>query len=146
MLYKVCICALSLPLSIVLFTAGFRQAVAASSSAPGAPPASVKIGVVDIQKAIIETHEGKKEFESLQAHFGTRARNSEDLQKAEQEIVNRMGGKMLNVLQNYAHKNGYTLILDVSSPQTPVLWASDGTVITKDLVNAYNAAPPATTQ
>jgi len=35
------------------------------------------------------------------------------------------------------------VVLDVSNPQTPVLWASQGTIITKDLVDAYNAANPA---
>jgi len=34
------------------------------------------------------------------------------------------------------------VILDVSNPQTPVLWASQGTNITKQLVDAYNAEAP----
>jgi outer membrane protein len=49
---------------------------------------------------------------------------------------------MLNVLDKYAKNNGYAVILDVSNPQTPVLWAAQGTNITKDLVNAYNAETP----
>jgi outer membrane protein len=71
-----------------------------------------------------------------------------EAQQAEQEVMNRIGGKMLNVLEKYAKANGYSVILDVSNPQTPVLWASQGTIITKDLVDAYNtesgvAAPAA---
>jgi len=69
-------------------------------------------------------------------------RNLEDaqneFQQAEQEVVNRIGQKMLNVLEKYAKANGYTVILDVSNPQTPVLWASQGNVITGELVAAYN--------
>jgi len=69
-------------------------------------------------------------------------RNLEDaqneFQQAEQEVVNRIGQKMLNVLEKYAKTNGYSVILDVSNPQTPVLWASQGNVITKELVDAYN--------
>jgi len=139
---KLYTCALSIGLSVVLLASGFRLAVAASSPAASAPPVPVKIGIVNIQEAIIATNEGKKEFASLQANFGTKARDYEGLRKAEQEVVSRIGGKMLNVIHDYAHKNSYSLILDVSNPQTPVLWASEDTVITKDLVNAYNAAPP----
>jgi outer membrane protein len=66
-----------------------------------------------------------------------------EFQQAEQEVVKRIGGKMLNVLEKYAKNNGYTVILDVSNPQSDVLWASQGTNITKELVDAYNAEPPA---
>ena len=65
-----------------------------------------------------------------------------EFQQAEQDVVNRIGTKMLAVLEKYAKDNGYTVILDVSNPQTPVLWASQGTIITKDLVDAYNIANP----
>jgi hypothetical protein len=50
---------------------------------------------------------------------------------------------MLTVLQKYAESHGYAVVLDVSNPQTsPVLWATQTTVITKDLVDAYNAENP----
>jgi len=74
-------------------------------------------------------------------------RNYEDaqneFQQAEQEVVNRLGKKMLDVLEKYASNNGYSMVLDVSNPQTPVLYANPGTVITKQLVDAYNAESPA---
>ncbi len=70
-------------------------------------------------------------------------RNGEDFQaevtQAEQEVVNRLGKKMMEVLDKYAKENGFTVVLDVSNPQSPVLWASQTTNITKDLVDAYNA-------
>ncbi len=74
-------------------------------------------------------------------------RNYEDaqteFQQAEQEVVNRIGAKMLKVLEKYAQANGYSIVLDVSNPQTsPVLWATQSNVITKELVDAYNAANP----
>jgi hypothetical protein len=34
--------------------------------------------------------------------------------------------------------------MDVSNPQTPVLYANPGTNITKNLVDAYNAESPVT--
>ena len=66
-----------------------------------------------------------------------------EAQQAEQDVVNRLGGKMLAVLEKYAAANGYSVILDVSSQSTPVLWASQTTNITKELVDAYNAQNPA---
>lgn len=65
-----------------------------------------------------------------------------EYQQASQEMVNRIGSKMLTVLEKYAKANGYSVILDVSNPQTPVLWASQGSNITKELVDAYNAESP----
>ncbi|HKT49956.1 MAG TPA: OmpH family outer membrane protein [Candidatus Angelobacter sp.] len=72
----------------------------------------------------------QRNYEDAQAEF----------QQAEQEVVNRIGAKMLNVLEKYAKANGFAVVLDVSNPQTPVLYAS--TNITKELVDAYNAEAP----
>src|SRR6476661_95268 len=77
----------------------------------------------------------------------TLQRNYEDFQNevqtAEQEILNRLGKKMLDVLEKYARDNGYAVVMDVSNPQTPVLYANPGTNITKNLIDAYNAESPA---
>lgn len=74
----------------------------------------------------------------------TLQRNYEDFQNevqtAEQEILNRLGKKMLDVLEKYARDNGYAVVMDVSNPQTPVLYANPGTNITKPLIEAYNVA------
>jgi len=78
----------------------------------------------------------------------TLQRNGEDFQNevqaAEQEILNRLGKKMLDVLEKYAKDNGYAVVMDVSNPQTPVLYANPGTNITKPLIEAFNAQSPAT--
>jgi outer membrane protein len=84
---------------------------------------------------------------AIEAKTKTLQRNYEDyqneVQQAEQEILNRLGGKMLNVMEKYATANGYSVILDVSNPQTtPVLWASGPSNITQALVDAYNAQSP----
>jgi len=156
--------------------------------AQGAPASSTgKVGIVNIQEAIANTNEGKKELEALQQKFspkqaelktlnddvenlkkqlqaqsdklsdderGNRVKTIEvkqkalqrdyedaqaEFQQAEQEVVNRLGKKMLDVLDKYAKGNGYAVVLDVSSPQTPVLYANPGTNLTKQLVDAYNA-------
>lgn len=76
----------------------------------------------------------------------TLQRSAEDfqneVQQAEQEILNRLGKKMLDVLEKYAKDNGFAVVMDVSNPQTPVLYANPGTNITKNLIDAYNAESP----
>lgn len=162
----------------------------AAGNAAGAS-AGTKVAIVNIQDAIANTNEGKKELDALQQKFSPKQaelktqndevenlkkqlqaqgdklsddernnrvktievkqkslqRNFEDaqneFQQAEQEVVNRLGKKMLEVLEKYAKANGYAMILDVSNPQTPVLYASPGANITKELVEAYNAEVPA---
>jgi Skp family chaperone for outer membrane proteins len=183
-------------LSIALGTAAFGQGATPATATPAAPaanagPVPTKIGVVNIQQAIGESAEGKKEIDALQQKFNPKQaelknlsdeveslkkqyqaqaeklsdeekssrakaidtkqkslqRNYEDaqaeFQQAEQEEINRIGSKMVTVLEKYANANGYAVVLDVSNPQTsPVLWATQGTVITKDLVDAYDKENP----
>ncbi len=62
-----------------------------------------------------------------------------EYQQAEQDIVNRIGTKLIDVMKKYALDNRYAVVLDVSSPQNPVLWADPSSVITKQLIDAYNA-------
>jgi outer membrane protein len=45
---------------------------------------------------------------------------------------------MMAVIEKYAKDNGYTMILDVSNPNTPVLYASSGIDITQDIVQLYD--------
>jgi outer membrane protein len=197
--------ALSVGLSAVMGTFACAQGAAgnaaaatpaASKPAASAPaptgPVPTKIGVVNIQQAIQECAEGKKEIDTLQAKFAPKQvelktqsddvealkkqyqtqadklsddektsrakaidtkqkalqRNYEDaqaeFQQAEQDVINRIGSKMVNVFEKYANANGFAVVLDVSNPQTsPVLWATQGTVITKELVDAYDKENPA---
>ena len=71
-----------------------------------------------------------------------------DFQQAMQDMYNGLASKVYDVMASYAQKQGYTLVLDISQQQSPVLFASDGTNITKEVIDAYNAksgvpAPPA---
>jgi outer membrane protein len=48
--------------------------------------------------------------------------------------------KVYVILDTYAKQNQFTLVLDASNQQnSPVLWASPSTDITKAIVDAYNA-------
>ena len=73
---------------------------------------------------------------------------SNDFQQEMQDVYNALASKVYDVMQAYAELHGYTLVLDVSQQQNPVLYASTSTNITKDIVDAYNQksgvpAPPA---
>jgi len=71
-----------------------------------------------------------------------------DMQQEMQEMYNSLASKVYDVLSSYAQQHGYTLVLDVAQQQTPVLYATESTNITKAVIDAYNAksgvpAPPA---
>jgi outer membrane protein len=97
----------------------------------------------DARANLMKSIEGKKK--SLQ-------RSGEDAQADYQqqvnEVLNRLMQKMGPVIDKYAKDNGYTLIIDASNPQTPLIWASPTVDISKAIVDAYNVqsgvpAPPA---
>ena len=65
-----------------------------------------------------------------------------ELDQEEQKIMNELGGRIMAVIDKYAKDNGYTLVLDVSSPQTPVLFASATIDITKEIIELYDKNVP----
>ena len=74
------------------------------------------------------------------------ARN--DFQADIQEMYNSLASKVYDVMSSYAEQQGFTLVLDISQQQTPVLFSANGTNITKQVIDAYNLksgvpAPPA---
>ena len=163
----------------------------------GAAPASLlaqtsgisgKIGLVNIQTAILSTAEGKKAMAELQKKYQPR---QQEIQKGQQEIqaisdqlqkqaatlsdeeqrrlnrdleekqkllkrttedaqadfandreemFRRIGQKMVSVIQDYAQKNGFTLI--IGSDQVPVYYAATEVELTDAIVKLYDAANP----
>jgi outer membrane protein len=70
-----------------------------------------------------------------------------DFQQQMQDLYNALASKVYDVMQAYAEKQGFSLVLDVSQQQSPVLFASNSTNITKQVIDAYNLksgvpAPP----
>lgn len=61
-----------------------------------------------------------------------------EFQQEQEKILQNLGQRMMAVINKYANDNGYTLILDVSSPQTPVLFAANGIDITQDIIKLYD--------
>ena len=167
-------------------------AVAASTVAFG-QSAPTKVGVINIQSAIVSTRDGQKaaqeletkrspkakEFEKRQADIRqlqdslnrggnamadaakqdlvrnidakTKAfnRDLEDAQaewdQDQQKVLQDLGQKIMVVIDKYAKDNGYSLILDVSNPQTPVLYASNAIDVTKDIIDLYDKNAPSAT-
>lgn len=66
-----------------------------------------------------------------------------EVQDAERKVMDELGGKMMAVLNKYASDNGYVLVIDVSNPQTPVLFASNTIDITRDIIAMYDKNAPA---
>jgi outer membrane protein len=136
------------------------------TAVPVAAAAEQKIGVIQVQAAKrkeLETKQGdlRKLQESLQKggsvmNEQARAqltreidsknkdyqRSLEDAQaefQGEQDkLLNELGQKLLAVINKYAKDNGYTLVIDVSNPQTPVMFAADSIDITKEVVDLYD--------
>lgn len=61
-----------------------------------------------------------------------------DFQADQNKILQTLGQKMMAVINKYSHDHGYSLILDVSNPQTPVLFAANGIDITQDIIKMYD--------
>ena len=148
--------------------------------------AQQKIGVIQVQAAIVGTKEGQKAAADLEARMTPKRkdleskqadlrklqeslqkggsvmneqaratltrdidtknkdyqRNLEDAQaefQGEQDkLLNELGQKLLAVINKYAKDNGYAVVIDVSNPQTPVMFAADSIDITKAVVDMYD--------
>ncbi len=66
-----------------------------------------------------------------------------EMEQEQQKILQDLGQRIMAVIDKYARDNGYNLILDVSSPQTPVLYISSGIDITQEIVALYDKNAPA---
>lgn len=70
-----------------------------------------------------------------------------DFQQEIQQTYAQLAQKVYGSVQSYAQQNGYTLVLDASQQQSPVLYATQTNDITEQVIAAYNqksgiAAPP----
>jgi outer membrane protein len=69
----------------------------------------------------------------------------EDFDQEQQKVLQQLAQKMTAVIERYARDHGYSLVVDVSSQQSPVLYASPTIDITKDIVELYDTSAPAMT-
>jgi len=171
----------------VLPALGLGLSLLAPAQSPG------KVGVINIQGAIISTKDGQKAAGEIQSRFTpkkaeldkrqteigqlqdqlNRGRNTlseeaqqklvreidqktkslnrdtedarSELDQEQQKLMGALFSRIQVVLDKYAKDNGYTLILDVSSPQTPVMFASNTIDVTREIIELYDKNAPAAT-
>jgi outer membrane protein len=91
-----------------------------------------------------------REVEDLQKKYQWDAEDFQsDVQQEEQKLVGEIGNRMISIIDEYSKAGNFALVLDVSSQQSPVLWAASGIEITRDIVELYDkkilsGAPAAT--
>jgi outer membrane protein len=177
----------AMALALALSVPALAQSAAPAPAAAAPAPAATKVGIINIQAAIVNSNEGQRDFESLQKKFDPKRAELEtlnkevdelqkkfnaqgdklndeargdllkqidskkkilqrsyedantDVQAQQNDIANRIGQKLVGVLDKFAKDNGFTVILDVSGQSSPVLWADSSVDITKTVVDAYNA-------
>jgi outer membrane protein len=66
----------------------------------------------------------------------------EDVNAAQADVIDRIGRKMVDVLDRYARENGYAVVLDSSAQSTPILYASTQIDVTQDIIRLYDQAYP----
>jgi outer membrane protein len=66
----------------------------------------------------------------------------EDVNAAQADVFDRIGRKMLDVLDRYSRDNGFVVILDSSAQNNPILYASTAVDVTQDIVRLYDQAYP----
>ena len=66
----------------------------------------------------------------------------EDVNAAQGEVVDRIGRKMIDVLDRYARENGFAAVFDSSAQNSPILYASNNIDITQEIIKLYDQAYP----
>jgi outer membrane protein len=68
--------------------------------------------------------------------------SQDDYTEAEREVVDRIGRKMIDVLDKYSKDSGYSVILDTSAQNTPVIYAASTIDITQDIIKLFDQSYP----
>ncbi len=66
----------------------------------------------------------------------------EDVNAAQQEVIDGIGRKMMDVLDRYARENGYSAVFDTSAQTSPILYASNKVDLTQEIIKLYDQAYP----
>ncbi|MGB7727435.1 MAG: OmpH family outer membrane protein [Candidatus Acidiferrum sp.] len=67
---------------------------------------------------------------------------NEDVQAAQADVVDRIGRKMMDVLDRYARENGLVAVFDSSAQNSPILFASTNIDITQEIIKLYDQSYP----
>lgn len=148
--------------------------------------AAQKIGVINVQSALVGTKDGQKAAADLEARRAPKTKDLErkqaeiktlqdslqrggnamadaakadlvrnidtktkafnrDLEDAQAEwneeqnkVLGDLVGKLQAVIDKYGRDNGFSLIVDVSNPNSPIVFASNAIDITKEIIDLYD--------
>ena len=88
-------------------------------------------------------------FKNIEAKKKVLQRDFEDTKEEweleQQKLIQQIAQKMSAVIDRYAKDHALALVVDVSNPQSPVLYASPTIEITKDIIELYDQSAPAMT-
>ncbi len=66
----------------------------------------------------------------------------EDVNAAQSDVVDRIGRKMMDVLDRYARENGYVAVFDSSAQNSPIVYAANTIDVTQEIIRLYDQAYP----
>lgn len=83
----------------------------------------------EIQKAETDL---QREAEDARGEFG----------REQNELFNSVGQKMMAVIDKYSKEKGFQIVMDISNPQSPILYAVNEVNITAAIITAYDQQHP----
>jgi outer membrane protein len=84
-----------------------------------------------------------REAEQMSRTFQRKQQDSQDdFNEAQREVVDRIGRKMIDVLDKYSKEHEYGAILDTSAQNTPVVYAANAIDVTQDIIRLYDQNYP----
>ena len=84
-----------------------------------------------------------REGDQLSRQFQRKQQDSQDdFNEAQREIVDRIGRKMIDVLDKYSKEKGYGVIFDTSAQNTPVVYAANQIDVTQEIIRLYDQNYP----
>lgn len=90
----------------------------------------------EIQRLTTQGQRMTQQFDRKNTEF------NEDSNAALSDVIDSIGRKMVDVLERYAGQNGYSVVLDSSAQNNPILFASQQIDVTQDIVRLYDQAYP----
>ena len=85
----------------------------------------------------------QRDGERLSRTFQRKQQNfQDDLNAAQQDVINNIGRKLVDVVSQYSKQNGYSVILDTSAQQSPVIYAAPQVDVTQDIIRLYDQGHP----
>ena len=84
-----------------------------------------------------------REGDQLTRTFQRKQQDSQDdFNEAQREVVDKIGRKMIDILDKYAKENGFAVIFDTSAQSSPVVYAANQIDVTQEIIRLYDQSYP----